>query len=95
MSRGTLVGRIFDPCSVGNLLIPLQFSHEPHGFESRWERHQDVGSLWGQFGTKRHFAAVEEYSTELMACIGADAKAHAPTREALDRRPAESLFGSY
>ena len=38
-------------------------------------------------------AGHEEYSTALMACIEADAKVHAPSREALDKWPAESLFG--
>jgi hypothetical protein len=38
--RGTRVGRFFDPCTVGNCLIPLRFGHETGGFESRPPRHQ-------------------------------------------------------
>ena len=38
MARGTRVGRIFGPCSVGNCLILLHFSHETYGFEPGWGR---------------------------------------------------------
>ena len=34
-SRGPRVGRFLGSCAVGNLWIPLHFSHEPNGFESR------------------------------------------------------------
>lgn len=39
-ARWTRVGRIFDPCSVRNLWIPLQFSHETDWFKSRHFRPQ-------------------------------------------------------